>query len=353
MNLLDMAPFDAHRTVSAWVAGRSDEPYRVGQIVPRLWQRPIRNWSEATDLPRVLVDALETWAPLPHLTPCARETSRDGTVKFLWTLADGLAIESVWIPEGKRRRTLCISSQAGCAFGCRFCATGRMGFQRHLDSWEITGQVREMLLDTEFGRPTNVVFMGMGEPLHNWSAVDVALTTLNDALGFGIGARHITVTTVGLLPQLAKLARRSEQFRLAISLHAATSQRRAALMPVERKYNLERLVVALRDFARRVTLEYVMIEGANDSPEDATSLAQMAKPLGAMVNLLPLHPGGAGELVPSPPEAMQAFASRLRAHGVNVTVRRSRGVDIRAACGQLRVETAVGSGVPPKHDGDV
>jgi 23S rRNA (adenine2503-C2)-methyltransferase len=353
MNLLDITPFEAHRTVSAWVAERSDESYRVRQIVPRLWQRPVGSWSEASDLPRTLIDALETWAPLSRLTPCARETSKDGTVKFLWTLADGLAIESVWIPEGKRRRTLCISSQVGCAFGCRFCATGRMGFQRHLTPWEITGQLREMMLDAQFGRPTNVVFMGMGEPLHNWSAVDVALTTLNDPLGFGIGARHITVSTVGLLPQLTKLAQRSEQFRLAVSLHAATSRRRAALMPVERKYNLERLVTNLRAFARRVTLEYVMIQGANDATEDATALAEIAKPLGAMVNLLPLHPGGAAELVPSPPETMQAFAGTLRSHGVNVTVRRSRGVDIRAACGQLLVETAVGRGVAPEDDGDI
>jgi 23S rRNA (adenine2503-C2)-methyltransferase len=353
MNLLDLTPFDAHRTVSAWLAERGDPAYRVRQIAPRLWQRPVSQWSEATDLPRSLIDALETSSPICHLTPCARETSSDGTIKFLWTLPDGLAIESVWIPEGRRRRTLCISSQAGCAFGCRFCATGRMGFQRHLAPWEITGQVREMLLDTEFGRPTNVVFMGMGEPLHNWPALDVALTTLNDPLGFGIGARHITVSTVGLLPQLAKLAGRPEQFRLAVSLHASTSQRRERLMPVERKYNLTRLIGALHTFARRVTLEYVMIEGANDSTEDATALAEIAKPLGAMVNLLPLHPGGAPALAPSSSDVMRAFEGRLRALGVNVMLRRSRGLDIQAACGQLRVETSVGRGVAPEDDGDI
>ena len=155
-------------------------------------------------------------------------------MKLLWGLPDGEAIESVWIPEGKRR-TLCISSQAGCAFGCVFCATGRMGFRRHLEPWEIAGQVREMALDPAFGKPTNVVFMGMGEPLHNWGGVDTALTILNDAQGLGLGARHLTVSTVGVLPNLQRLAARPEQFRLAVSLHAASSERRRALMPVERK----------------------------------------------------------------------------------------------------------------------
>jgi 23S rRNA (adenine2503-C2)-methyltransferase len=267
-----------------------------------------------------------------------KQISTDGTVKFLWGLGDGEAIESVWIPEG-RRRTLCISSQVGCALGCVFCATGRMGFRRHLEPWEIAGQVREMLLDPSLGKPTNVVFMGMGEPLHNWSAVDVALTILNHPAGLGLGARHITISTVGLLPGLARLAARPEQFRLAISLHAPTSIRRRALMPVEKKYPLADLMAALRQFKRRVTFEYVVISGMNDAEEDALALAELARPLGALVNLLPLHPGGAPDLVPAPQAGVRRFAALLRERGVSASVRRSRGLDISAACGQLRVET--------------
>jgi 23S rRNA (adenine2503-C2)-methyltransferase len=211
-----------------------------------------------------------------------------------------------------------------------------MGFGRHLAPWEIAGQVRQMVLDRELGRPTNVVFMGMGEPLHNWGAVQHALTILNDPSGLGIGARHITVSTVGLVPELAQLAARPEQFRLALSLHAPTHEQRLALMPVEKKYPLDQLVTALQAFKRRITFEYVMIAGCNDSPEDAERLAALAQPLGAFVNLLPLHPGGTLGLIPSTGAHMKLFAKALEKAGVAAAVRRSRGLDIHAACGQLR-----------------
>jgi 23S rRNA (adenine2503-C2)-methyltransferase len=214
-----------------------------------------------------------------------------------------------------------------------------MGFRRHLRPWEIAGQVRELLLDGSLGRPTHVVFMGMGEPLHNWAAVDTALTLLNHPQGLALGARHVTVSTVGLLPNLAKLAARPEQFRLAVSLHAPTSARRREIMPVERKYRLPDLMVALRQFRRRVTFEYVLIAGKNDTPEDAAALAGLARPLGALVNLLPLHPGGAPDLTPTAPDGIRRFARLVRDGGARVSVRRSRGLDISAACGQLRVES--------------
>ena len=338
MNLLSVMPPAARDTLERWLSARGDPPYRARQILPRLWQRPARGWGDATDLPAGLADALTTEFPLPRLELVRKQVSTDGTVKFLWALGDREAIESVWIPEG-RRHTLCISSQVGCALGCGFCATGRMGFRRHLEPWEIAGQVREMLLDPLLGKPTNVVFMGMGEPLHNWGAVDIALTILNHPDGMGLGARHITVSTVGLLPGLARLAARPEQFRLAVSLHAATSARRAAIMPVERKYPLPDLMKAVRQFKRRVTFEYVMIGGTNDGAEDAEALAELAKPLGALVNLLPLHPGGAPGLTPVPTAGLRRFAALLRERGVSASVRRSRGLDISAACGQLRVET--------------
>jgi 23S rRNA (adenine2503-C2)-methyltransferase len=183
-----------------------------------------------------------------------------------------------------------------------------------------------------------VVFMGMGEPLLNWDAVDVALTILNHPDGLGIGARHLTVSTVGILPALAQLARRPEQFRLAVSLHAPTSELRQALMPIEKKYRLSDLITALGQFRRRVTLEYVLIAGTNDTLAQADELAQLARPLGALVNLLPLHPGGAPDLVPSARGEMLAFERRLKQLGVEAVLRRSRGLDISAACGQLRVE---------------
>src|SRR6266700_787145 len=323
--------------LAQWLAARGEPDNRAKQIVPRLWQRPAASWDDASDLPTGLRRALAEAFPLRRLELTARQLSRDGTEKYLWSLGAGEAIESVLIPEG-RRRTLCISSQEGCALGCVFCATGRMGFRQNLSAAEITGQVRELMLLDPSLKPTNVVFMGMGEPLLNWDAVDTALTILNHPDGLGIGARHVTVSTVGILPNLARLARRPEQFRLALSLHAPTAERRRELMPIEKKYGLPDVMKALQQFRRRVTLEYVLIDGKNDALEDADRLAKLARPLGALVNLLPLHPGGAPDLTPSARAQMLAFERRLKARGVVAVLRRSRGLDISAACGQLRVE---------------
>jgi 23S rRNA (adenine2503-C2)-methyltransferase len=338
---LDLAPAEAERAIAAWIGERGLDTYRGRQVLPYLWQRPAPDWGAATDLPRAIAAALAEACPLPRPERATTQRSGDGTVKFLWRYPDGAGVESVLIPEA-RRRTLCISSQAGCAFGCAFCATGRMGFGRDLSPWEITAQVRELVLDPEFGRPTNLVFMGMGEPLHNWTAVDTALSILNDPRGLGIAARQITVSTVGLVPGLQALARRPEQFGVAWSLHAPFSDRRAEMMPVERKYSIPTVLDALRAFRRRVTFEYVMIDGWNDRPEDARELANLARPLGALVNLLPLHPGGAPDLAPTGRARITAFAAEIRAAGGHATVRRSRGLDIAAACGQLRLETAAG-----------
>ena len=334
---LNLTPDQARDALATWLGERGEPAFRAKQILPRLWTRPVRSWDQATELPATLRRDLEVAFPLRRLTLTARQVSTDGTEKFLWDLGDGEAVESVLIPEGKRR-TLCISSQVGCALGCVFCATGRMGFRRNLTVAEIAGQVREIALLDPALMPTNVVFMGMGEPLLNWEAVDGALTILNAPDGFGIGARHITVSTVGILPTLAKLAARSEQFRLAVSLHAPTTDLRHALMPIEKKYTLPEVMGALKQFRRRVTLEYVLIGGKNDGLEQADRLAELARRLGALVNLLPLHPGGAPDLSPSPRTQMIAFERRLKRRGVEAVLRRSRGLDISAACGQLRVE---------------
>lgn len=351
--LLDLTPADAGAALDAWLAGRGEAPYRRSQLVPRLWQRPVRRWSDATDLPIALREALDADWPLPALSLEARQVSRDGTEKMLWRLPDGEAVESVLIPEGSRR-TLCISSQAGCPLRCAFCATGTMGLKRNLAAWEIAGQVRELLLAPEPVKPTNVVFMGMGEPLLNWPAVSTALTLLNHPEALGIGARHITVSTVGILPSLAELAKRPEQFRLALSLHAPTSALRLSLMPIEKRYRLSDVLHALGAFRRRVTFEYVLIAGVNDREEDLAELAKIAKAAGAMVNLLPLHPGGAPGLVPAPQRRLASFAAGLRRRGVEAVARRSRGLDIAAACGQLRILRGdVGGEVATEPHGDV
>jgi 23S rRNA (adenine2503-C2)-methyltransferase len=337
IDLLSLAPDAAQTALTEWLQSHREPSYRAKQILPRLWQRPVESWRHATDLPAALRAELDTAIPLLRLELAVHQVSTDGTEKFLWKLADGEAIESVLIPEGKRR-TLCISSQVGCALGCVFCATGRMGWRRNLSAAEIAAQVRELVVRDPTAKPTNVVFMGMGEPLLNWEAVDTALTILNHPDGLGIGARHITVSTVGILPSLALFARRPEQFRLALSLHAPTSPQRLDLMPIEKKYHLADVLKALAAFRRRVTLEYVLIGGKNDSLEAADALAAIAIPLAAHVNLLPLHPGGAPDLTPSPRTHMLAFERRLKSRGVEAVLRRSRGLDISAACGQLRVE---------------
>ncbi|MFL5402867.1 MAG: 23S rRNA (adenine(2503)-C(2))-methyltransferase RlmN [Gemmatimonadales bacterium] len=335
--LLDLTPDDSAKALRRWSEERGLPAYRAGQIHRRLWQAPIRSWSDATDLPLPLRTELEGSFPLPRLIPDTVQQSADGTRKYLWRLGDGEAVESVLIPTGGRR-TLCISSQAGCALGCTFCATGRMGFRRNLTPFEIAGQVREIVLDDPSEKPTNIVFMGMGEPLLNWPAVDTALTIFNSRDGFEIGARHITVSTVGILPGMVEFAKRPEQFRLAVSLHATTSPQRLAMMPIEKKYDLDAVLQAAEAFRRRVTFEYVMIGGVNDADADADRLAALARRLGALVNILPLHPGGAPDLTPTTASRIRAFAGRLRDRGVEAVVRRSRGLDINAACGQLRVE---------------
>jgi 23S rRNA (adenine2503-C2)-methyltransferase len=213
-----------------------------------------------------------------------------------------------------------------------------MGFSRNLETFEIAGQVRELKLLEAPLHATNIVFMGMGEPMMNWKAVDPTLTILNSPSGLGIGARHITVSTVGVLPGIVALGERPEQFRLAISIHAPNDALRQELMPINTKYPLAQVIEAAKVFDRRVTFEYVMLGDVNDRPEHADELAVLARECRAFVNLIPLHPGGAGNFQPSSRAGMAAFERKLRLRGVEVAMRKSRGLDIAAACGQLRVE---------------
>jgi 23S rRNA (adenine2503-C2)-methyltransferase len=337
LNLLDLAPADAELLLREFAASHGEKPYRGSQVVPHLWQKPVGSFAEMTDLPVAFRELLAQHFTIPRLPLVTEQRSTDGTRKFLFQMADGQSIETVAIPDDDRM-TFCISSQVGCALQCAFCATGAMGFARNLTVHEIAGQVRELALLDPPVRATNIVFMGMGEPLMNWKAVEHVLTILNDPKGFGIGARHITVSTVGVLPGIIALGKRKEQFRLALSIHAPSDALRAELMPVNTKYPLAEVIAAAAEFDRRVTFEYVMLGGVNDLPEHADQLAALARRCKAFVNLIPLHPGGAMGFTPTPPEAIAKFARRIRNAGVEVAIRRSRGMDIAAACGQLRVE---------------
>ena len=352
-NLLDLTPDGAEARLRAFFEEIGQPGYRARQVVRHLWTSAVAEFDQMTALPKALREQLAERFEIPRLTILTRQSSRDGTEKFLFRLRDGEAIETVAIPEGKRL-TLCISSQAGCALQCAFCATGAMGFSRNLSPHEIAGQVREMrLLDAPIN-VTNVVFMGMGEPLMNWKAVDPTLTILNDPNGLGIGARHITVSTVGVLPGIVALSERKEQFRLAISIHAPSDDLRRELMPINTKYPLADVIAAAAKFDRRVTFEYVMLGGINDQEIHALQLAKLAKDCGAFVNLIPLHPGGARGFRATPANEIARFARELREQNVEVAIRKSRGVDIAAACGQLRVER-LGGRPPrtPQEHGDI
>jgi 23S rRNA (adenine2503-C2)-methyltransferase len=336
-NLLNLTPDQAEARLAAFMAELGAPNYRARQIARRLWTVPAASFEAMTELPAALRGALAERFELPRLELAYRQQSSDGTQKFLFRLRDGEAIETVAIPEGNRV-TLCISSQAGCALRCAFCATGAMGFSRNLEVFEIAGQVREMRLLDPPVAVTNIVFMGMGEPLMNWKAVDPTLTLLNDPRALGIGARHITISTVGVLPGIVALGQRPEQFRLAISIHAPTDELRQELMPINTKYPLSEVIEAAKVFDRRVTFEYVMLGGVNDGVEQARELAALARECAAFVNLIPLHPGGSQGFVPTSANEISRFARLLRDRGVEVAVRKSRGMDIAAACGQLRVE---------------
>jgi 23S rRNA (adenine2503-C2)-methyltransferase len=291
-----------------------------------------------TDLPRRLRAELAAAFETPHLEPTCVSQSKDGTRKLLFRLEERVAIESVIIPESGRL-TLCISSQAGCGMGCTFCATARLGLQRHLTVHEIVGQVtacERVLGDGE--AITNVVLMGMGEPLHNYDNVLAALEILSAPWGLGIAARRITVSTVGLLPQMKRLVNETK-VNLAVSLSATTEKQRAHLMPVSKKYQLRELLELCRSLPiahrRRITFEYVMLAGVNDSLADADRLVRLLHGIRSKVNLISFNPFPDAGFAASRDDVVTAFSDRLRKRGVLATLRRSRGRDIAAACGQL------------------
>ncbi|MEO7888816.1 MAG: 23S rRNA (adenine(2503)-C(2))-methyltransferase RlmN [Vicinamibacterales bacterium] len=316
--------------------------YHGGQIFHWIYKRGVTDFAHMTDLPKDLRTRLAVDCEITTPGLEAVQTSQDGTTKFLLKLHDGRRIESVFIPDTPAQ-TFCVSTQVGCAMACAFCLTGKMGLVRHLSAGEIAGQVRVLAHHTGLAASSfNIVLMGMGEPLHNYDATMKALAILADERGFGVRPKRVTLSTVGLLPALERLATEPLMPNLAISLHATTDATRSALVPLNKRFDLEALIAVCKQFpvARRsrITFEYVLLADVNDTPEDARRLVRLLSGIKAKVNLLPLNEAPGIPFSRPSNERVDAFASVLSAKGVLVSVRKSRGRDIRAACGQLLVE---------------
>jgi len=337
----DIASMDLQELEAALQAG-GHPAYHARQIYAWIYRKGVTDFEQMTDLSRQLRAELASTFRISTPVVLEKEVSEDGTVKFLLELEDRRRIESVFIPDTPSQ-TFCVSTQVGCAMKCGFCLTGKMGLLRNLTAGEISGQVRVLarelgLLATKF----NIVLMGMGEPLHNYDNTMKALRMLNDEHGLAVSPRRVTLSTVGVLPALERLAGEPLMPNLAISLHATTEDQREALVPVNRKYGLIEILDAARRFPlkrrNRITFEYVLLNGVNDTPEDARRLVRLLGNIRCKVNLIPLNEAaGIGFSRPSDAR-VDKFARALSNAGVIVSVRKSRGRDIRAACGQLIVE---------------
>lgn len=332
-----------------WFASRQEPVYRARQVLDWVYRKRAKAVESMTNLPLAVRQTIAQNFNLQTLEPARVTGSGDTTRKLLFRLSDGALIETVLIPanpalygSGSDRRTLCVSTQVGCAYGCRFCASGLAGWTRNVRATEIVEQIlRAEELSGQ--KVNNLVFMGMGEPLANFAEVMRAVSIINAGWGIGIGARHITISTSGLAPKIRELADQPLQVRLAVSLHGATDAIREQIMPINRKYNVASLVEACEYYIsrkkQRITFEYILIERLNDQPEHAGDLARVAARLNAKVNLIPYN-HVAGLPWKRPSEARQRrFYKALLAQGVAATIRREKGHDIDAACGQLRLQT--------------
>lgn len=314
-----------------------ERPYRADQIREAIYRHGATGFAEMTTLSKHLRAELEDRCVIGVPSVEARHESADGTCKVLFGLRDGATIEAVDIPS-RRRRTLCLSSQAGCALACSFCVTGYWGAGRNLTAGEIIGQVLAICGGLPYGEGVNLVMMGMGEPMHNLESLRSALEQLSDAISW----RRITVSTVGVVPGIEAMAAWKRRPNLAISLHAPDDERRERIMPINRTHPLEELFATLREYplesGRRITFEYLLIRGFNDGLDDAERLHRRLVGLRSKVNLIPINPDPVLDpgMVPPTAETVAAFAQRLRDLGVTATVRQRRGDDVSAACGQLR-----------------
>ena len=321
------------------VSSLGERPFRARQLMKWIYGKGAESFAQMTDLSKGLQERLKKVSYIGGMRLVQRvDSPLDEATKFLFALEDGEKIETVLIREAGRR-TICLSTQVGCPLGCRFCATGKIGLRRNLTAGEIVGQVIEV--ERSSGeRPTNLVLMGMGEPLLNYREVIKSLGIFNSSLGLGMGARRITISTAGLVPQIEKLAKERIKVNLAISLNATTNQLRDWLMPVNKRYPLSEVLFAARRFAqirkRRVTFEYLLIAGINDSFDDASRLAKLVKGIPCKINLIPYNPIAKTKFRRPDPQRVEFFKRWLYPLTPTVTLRESKGRDIRAACGQLR-----------------
>lgn len=341
--------------LSKYFAAQGERPFRAKQVVDWLYQKRIGSFDEMTDLSATTRTRLASEFGFVRPEVVRVLGAKDTTRKFLFRLSDGSLIESVLIPaspalygETSDRRTACVSTQVGCAYGCKFCASGLEGFARNLEAGEIVDQL--LAIEKESGEKIdNIVFMGMGEPLANLTNLLRAIRIINAPWGLGIGARHITISTSGLAPQIRKLATEPTQFRLAISLHGATDEVRSQIMPINRKYNLAVLLQACDFYVaqkKRLMFEYILIAGVNDSDEQAQRLARHAQRLSAKINLIPYNTVEGLPWSRPSRNRQETFLRILRHHGAVATLRREKGHDIDAACGQLRLQTTRAENAP-------
>jgi 23S rRNA (adenine2503-C2)-methyltransferase len=338
--------------LTARIKSLNEPPYRAEQVFEWIHKKGARTFGLMTDLPSKLRDYLTNKFFISGSEIIKKQVSKsDGTRKYLFKLNDGEEVEGVYIPAkdpaggGTGRHTICLSSQAGCAFGCYFCASGLLGFKRDLRCGEILDQA--LAIQDDIGaakRITNVVMMGTGEPLANYDNVIKAIGIMNSPLGLGIGARKITVSTAGYMPGMKRFMQEKEQFELSVSLHAADDIKRSRLMPINKKYPLAELMEFCREYTRGkgriITFEYILIKDVNSSPTDAQNLAKLLKGLNCKVNLIPFNAVSDFKFTPPSFKDVRIFQEILEKAGINSTVRAEKGADIDAACGQLRLREA-------------
>ena len=346
VNLKELLP----EQLQEFCAILGESSYRAGQLLRWIYVQRVTDFQAMSNISARLRARLERLAVLSQLQLLTPKHSRQDTSKFLFGLPDGQMVECVKMRYlehlGPERVAVCISSQVGCAMGCQFCASGQAGLVRNLKAWEIVDQALQIQrqLDAKGERVANVVFMGIGEPFNNFDNVLRAIQLLNCGEGFGVGMRHITLSTCGIVPGIERLTELAYPLKLAISLHATTDELRNRLMPVNRRWNLEALLGACRRYqervGRRITFEYVMLEGVNDSPEDAERLVRLLHGIRSLVNLIPWNAVDHPTFKRSSPERVRKFQERVQRLGLRCTLRREKGSDIDAACGQLRLRQA-------------